>query len=102
MFKDRILEFDKEFLEIYQQYIDEHDKLSKFRGETISDDKVAEVNAVLSNIHNHFNQIIFYIKYVQDRHEFVTNVYNQYVGFIEELKANGATLVETEQKEVIN
>jgi hypothetical protein len=43
-----------------------------------------------------------YIKYIQDRNEFVTNVYNQYVGFIEELKQNGAVLVEAEQKEVIN
>ena len=66
------------------------------------DQAVNEINGHLKAIHALFNQIMPYIKYIQDRNEFVTNVYNQYVSFIEELKQNGAVLVEAEQKEVIN
>ena len=103
MFKEKVLAFDKEFLELYQLYINEHEKLNKFRGQTVEgDEAVNEINGHLKAIHALFNQIMPYIKYIQDRNEFVTNVYNQYVSFIEELKQNGAVLVEAEQKEVIN
>jgi hypothetical protein len=39
MFKDKVLAFDKEFLELYQLYINEHEKLNKFRGQTVEGDE---------------------------------------------------------------
>lgn len=97
MLKDKILEFDKSVLEVYQEYVNEHEKLNKYRGEIVEgDEAVTELNNNLKKIHLLFNELMPFIKFVQDRHEFVNNVYNQYVGFIEELKQNGAVLVESE------
>ena len=39
MLKDKILEFDKNVLEVYQEYVNEHEKLNKYRGEVVEGDE---------------------------------------------------------------
>jgi len=83
-------ELDGEITRVHNIYVDLHRELDQHRGKPLSDTNIEEVNRILKGIQDTFAQMHPAFHFIATRHQYVTNVVNDYNNFIDVLKKAGA------------
>jgi uncharacterized phage infection (PIP) family protein YhgE len=80
---------DKEINKMYSEYIDMHESLNKHRGKPVDDSNIDEVNALLKDIQEQFNELYPAYNFIANRYVYAVNCTNSYNDFIESLRKAG-------------
>lgn len=81
-----ITNLDQEMVKQYEDYVKCHRELDKHRGKPVDDTNLEEVNRILKDMQEKFLVLYPALQFIATRHEFVTNVTNEFQAFFETLK----------------
>lgn len=83
-------QLDEEITRVHNLYADLHKELDQHRGKPLSDTNLPEVNRILKEIQDTFLQLYPAVHFIAVRHQYATNITNDYNNFIDTLKKAGA------------
>lgn len=95
--KNLTQELDAEITKCYEEYVKLHDELIPYRGKSIDEKDIPEINRILHEIQVKFAELYPAYHFIGFRQEHVNNAVNSYNSFIDAIKSAGATQAENPQ-----
>lgn len=94
-FKEKYDAFEKEFIELWGEYVKVSDELDLYRGKHL-DENVDEVNRILGDIQKTFAKIYPALMFIVKRNHDCEKLLSAYDKFIDDIKKAGAQEVNDE------
>jgi hypothetical protein len=89
----QIQELHDQFVKIFTEYQILMDEYYSFNGQKITEENLSEVNQILKNIGAKFTECYPVLHYINEQHNFASKAIFDYHSFIENLKKNGAEII---------
>lgn len=86
----------------FAEYIELHKEFNAFRGRDIPDADLPELNEVLGELQDTFQDIYTILHFIQLRQQFAANAITEYAKFIQDLEAAGAVNNKSTSKTIIS
>lgn len=96
-----IKKLDNLITKTYDEYIQAHRSLDKFRGQEITDDILPHANKALSDIQSKFADLYPALHFIAYRHQWATNATGEYEDFIKTIQNAGAAKVDKDGNTIV-